>query len=66
MHLQAQGYFVKQEIGNVNQDFPEPLLVSALQNLSSGDAPEIVNLHDRVFSDMISKTIGGSIANTSL
>ena len=61
MHLQYQGYLGLQGIGNLNQVLPEPLQVSALQNLVVGDAHEIVNFHDRVCSDMIYKEIDSSI-----
>ena len=63
MEQQAQGYLGLEGIGNVHEALPENLQVSDLQNLAGGGAKEIVNFHDRFFSDMIYKAIEGSIKN---
>ena len=61
MHHQARGYFGLLGIVNVgNQVLPNPLGLLALQNLSN-DIQEVQNSYYRVLSDMIAKSIEGSI-----
>ena len=52
-------------IGNVKQAFPDPLVVSYLQNLYN-NAQKIQNFYERVWSDILAKAIEGSIKNKSL
>ena len=66
MQIQAFGYFGLQVIWNVNQVLPDPLTVSALTQLVGGNAIEIQKFYDRVLSDMIAKSIQGSMTNISL
>ena len=49
----------------MNIAFPNPLQLSALQNLAKNQQ-WIQKFHDRVLSDIISKSIEGSITKTSL
>ena len=63
---QSNEYFELLGIGSVGNKFlPNPLVVSALQNLAS-NPQEVENLYDMVRSDMISKAIEGSIKKNSL
>ena len=66
INSQDQWYFILEGIENVQPELPDPLKLSVLQNLADGNACKIVNLHDRVHSDIIDKSIEGSITNTSL
>ena len=66
MNLQTQRYFGLQVIGIVYQVLSGLLQVSDIKNLESGDAQEVVDFNDRVFSDIIAKAILGSITKTSL
>ena len=63
IHIQTQGYFGPQGIGNVYISHTDPLKVEALQNLANIRAQEIVNLHDSFGSGIIDKSIKVSIPN---
>ena len=66
IHYQAHEFFGLIGIGNVgNNVLPKLLVVSALQSLD-GSANQLHNLYKRVRSDMISKSVEGSITKTSL
>ena len=66
MHHQAHGYFGLLSIGNeVNTVLPNPLIVSALQNLANN--PQDIKLfYNRVHSDMIDRELEGSIKKSLL
>ena len=66
MHLQDKINIGMKEIGNVDKVLPYPLEVSDLNNLSSGDAKEIVNLYEREHSKMVAKEIEDLITKPSL
>ena len=57
MDIKGQGYFGLQVIVNVNQELKDHQQVSALKNLASGDAQEIVDFRERVHSKIIPKAI---------
>ena len=63
IHHQAHGYFGLTGIGNFVNVLPNSLLVSALLNLSTS-AQELQHFYHRLRSDMINKSIWGSISNT--
>ena len=61
MHHQSHGYFGLIGIGNVgNKSLPNTLVLSDLQNLS-GSTQEVQKFYVRLRSDMIAKSIEGSI-----
>ena len=55
MNIQAFGYFLMQEIVNIDEALPDPMVVSTIQNLNN--AQKIEHFYDRVFSDMIANAI---------
>ena len=57
MDIKGQGYFGLQVIVNVNQELKDHQQVSALKNLASGYAQEIVDFRERVHSKIIPKAI---------
>ena len=65
MYVQSHGYFVLLVIGNVNIPFPNPLVVTALQNLLINTWVGGV-FYDMVLLYMITKSIEGSITKASL